>query len=536
MIKPFSIKAVLFDFDGTLTKPGALDFRAIKQSLGCPLEMLILEYIEQLDEAERPKALTVLSEFESAAARASEPNRGAEALVCRIRSLGLPMGIITRNSLAAVHLALENFRGVTVSDFKHIGSRDDPVAPKPSPEGIFFAAEKLGVRVDEILVVGDYWIDVQAGQEAGAVTVFLDNGKIRLPEDIKSHFTVSNLSEVDAIVQLGRPLPAGKLSNEVLERFLTPFQLMDSSVLIGPGVGEDVAAVLPEPSNAIVLKSDPITFVADAVDQYVIEVNANDIATAGATPRWFLTTLLFPVGTTPSAIGHVMQSLADRCKQRRIVLCGGHTEVTDAVTRPVVSGMMVGTVPIIKLIDKKKMAPGDHILLTKKVALEGTAILAREFGKKLLSLGGTGEEIRAAGPLLSQISILEEARLAAETDGIHGLHDITEGGVATALQELSIAGNHQLQVHMDAVPIHPLTEKFCNLLDLDPLGLIGSGSLLIVCTPGAADIIMEKVQAAGIDIACIGRVLGNGRGVEALQKGQPVPWPVFDRDELSKLF
>lgn len=536
ILKPFCIKAVIFDFDGTLTKPGALDFSTIKQAIGCPLDRPVLEYLESVDSARRSKAMGLLDKFETSAARASISNKGAETLVMRIRELGIPVAILTRNSLASVHLALENFSNLSASDFDYIVSRDDPVKPKPSPEGILLIARKLGVKPSEILVVGDYLFDVQAGHAADAVTVYLDPAGTGLPPDVVSHFKVSDLSEVGAILQLGLPLPGGKLPNDLLAWFLTPFQPQDPSVLIGPGVGEDVAAVMPEGSDVIILKSDPITFVGDAINQYAVGVNANDIATAGAMPRWFLTTLLFPVGTTPSAVGHLMQSMAQLCAQKGITLCGGHTEITDAVTRPVVSGMMVGTVSKDKLIDKKRMAAGDRILLTKKVAVEGTAILAREFEKRLLSRGVTPEEISEASGLLSQISILAEARLAAETGGVHGLHDVTEGGLATAVQELSIAGGHRIHINIDSVPMYSLTKKFCNLLNLDPLGLIGSGSLLIVCAPDAADTIFEKVRAVGIDITRIGTVVRSGSGVDAFRKGQPAIWPVFERDELSKLF
>ncbi len=536
IIRPFSIKAVVFDFDGTLTKPGALDFSTIKKAIACPPDMPVLEYLESADAMKCRHATHLLDAFEAAGAKASRPNVGAERLVRKIRRLGIPVAVLTRNSLAPIYCALENFSYLTADDFACICTRDEPVRPKPSPEGLFFIAEKLGVNVAELLVVGDYRFDIQAGHAAGAVTVYLDHNGAGLPQDLESHFTISDLSEILPILQLGRPLLGGKLPNEMLAQFIMPFQSQDPSVLIGPGVGKDIAAVLPGPSDVVILKSDPITFVAESIDQYAVQINANDIATAGATPRWFLTTLLFPVGTPPSAIGHAMQSMAVLCKKQGIILCGGHTEITDAVTRPVVSGMMVGTVPKERLIDKKSMKAGDSILFTKRVAVEGTAILAREFEKKLLSLGVPAEEIKGARALLSQISILAEARMASETEGIHGLHDVTEGGIATAVQEFSISGGHRIRIDVDAIPIHPLTEKFCRLLNLDPFGLIGSGSLLIACSSDAADILLEKVRATGIEITLIGEVLDTGEGVEAYRNGQPTAWPVFSRDELGKLY
>ena len=161
-------------------------------------------------------------------------------------------------------------------------------------------------------------------------------------------------------------------------------------------------------------------------DTFGYHINANDIATSGAAPRWFLTTLLFPVGSTPSGIWHVMESLHDTCRGRGITLCGGHTEITDAVSRPVITGFMAGTVSRSGLIDKRNMCTGDKILLTKGVAVEGTAIIAREFGNRLLELGMTEEELRSCRQYLSDISILQEAKIASECPGVHAMQDIPE--------------------------------------------------------------------------------------------------------------
>jgi len=112
--KPLSLKAVLFDFDGTLTRPGALNFEAIRKTLECPPGMPILEYIESLpDAAGRQRLFAQLDRFETEAAAGSEPNDGAEELISWLRSQGLRLGIITRNSRRSVERTLENFAAVT---------------------------------------------------------------------------------------------------------------------------------------------------------------------------------------------------------------------------------------------------------------------------------------------------------------------------------------------------------------------------------------------------------------------------------------
>lgn len=353
---------------------------------------------------------------------------------------------------------------------------------------------------------------------------------------IESDYTISNLGELKNIVRMGIPLPAGKFPNDLLKGILEKFASDDPSVIVSPGIGEDTAAVNVGGEEVLILKSDPITFATDAIGHYAVLVNANDIATSGAVPRWFLTTLLFPCGTTGSQICHVIYELQEVCSQWGITLCGGHTEITDAVTRPVVTGMLAGTVAKQNLIDKRNIRSGDRVLLTKGVAVEGTSIIAREFGDRLAELGMTKNEIETCKGFLSRISILEEARIASCSHGTSAMHDVTEGGVATALEELSIAGRHRIRIHLDKIPVFPETEKICSLLDIHPLGLIGSGSVLICCRQHSAESLIQNIRESGRDVICIGEVTEPGSGIEALKNGHPAEFPQFAADEITRLF
>jgi len=535
--KMLALKAVLFDFDGTLTRPGALDFAAIKRTIGCPLEIPILEFIENLPtQNQRQKALQTLDQFEMEAAAKSKPNQNVEKVLPWLRSQDLRLGVISRNSLGSIKRTLQNFKQIKAADFNVLISRDDPARPKPHPDGVILAAQMLGVKPQEILVVGDYIFDIQAGKNAGATTVLLDNHTPNPEFSRQSDYTISDVDGLAKIVRQRLPLPPGKLPNDLLHDFLAQFPINDPSLLIRPGVGEDTAAIGLENSEVLILKSDPITFVSEAIGNYAVIINANDIATSGATPRWFLTTLLFPDGTTAHEIGQVMQDIQSVCARCKITLCGGHTEITDAVRRPVVTGMLVGTVAKDDLIDKRRMRKGDRILLTKGVAVEGTAILAREFGTRLRDLGMAQAEIDTCRDFLSNISILDEARLAGGPGEITAMHDVTEGGLATAVEELSTAGQHKIRIQMDKIPFYAQTERICRLLGIAPLGLIGSGSLLIACKKDGSHRVEERIRKAGIDVACIGQVLEAGRGIQAVRDNQSVAWPRFEVDELARLF
>jgi hydrogenase expression/formation protein HypE len=535
--RPFCVKAVLFDFDGTLTKPGALNFLLLKETIGCPADTPVLEFIESLPTRfQRDDASAVLARFEKEAAVISKPNPGVQDLIHYLRSKGLAVGIITRNTLLSIKRSLKNFEDIDLSAFDVVISRETPVRHKPSGDGIILAAEMLNIDVQQIIMVGDYIFDIHAGQEAGCITVFINYKTAPVAEKIDSDFIVSGFEEIKDIVRLGLPLSPGKLPNDLLENFLAGFSFNDPSVLINAGVGEDAAAVNIVQEEILVIKSDPITFATDSIGHYAVLINANDIATSGAAPRWFLTTLLFPPGVTPSAVRQVMQELETMCRRWGITLCGGHTEITDAVSRPVITGMMVGTVTKDRLVDKRNIQPGDSVLLTKALAVEGTAVIARDHGDRLSVFGMSESEIETAKQLLSSISILEEAKIVSDSGWGTAMHDVTEGGLSTALLELSIAGGYGIQINVDDIPVFPLTEKICRLLHIDPMGLIGSGSLLICCRRKKSESLMKKIKSAGIDIARIGEVLEPGCGIKAVSKTGAATWPSFEVDEITRLY
>lgn len=526
----------MFDFDGTLTRPGALDFSVIKPVIGCPDSVPVLEYMEGItDPARLEKINQVLETFELDGATASMPNTGAEDLLGWIKKIGLPVGILTRNSRISVVRALESFSDFSLEDIDALVTREDPVRIKPSGEGVRWIADQLKVPPAHILMVGDFLFDIEAGRRAGSLTAYLSNHN-PLPEGVNADFVVDTLDQLKPVITEGLSLPAGKLPNVFLNDLLRQYQVNDPSVLIGPSVGEDTAAVDISGNAVLVLKSDPITFATEAIGRYAVLINANDLATAGAKARWMLATLLLPRGFSRSQVRKVFADLNQACTEQCVTLCGGHTEITDAVHRPVVSGMMAGTLERKDLIRKRRMMPGDRVLITKGVAVEGTAIIAAEFRSLLLEKGMPPHEIDAAARFKEWLSILPEARIAWQVEGVSALHDVTEGGVATALWELSRAGGKGIRIFLDQMPVFPETRHMGDLLGIDPLGLIGSGSLVIACRPDSAPLLVAELKKNAIPVTDIGEVLSSGQEIQAEEKGVSVPWPVFDGDEITRLF
>jgi hydrogenase expression/formation protein HypE len=264
-------------------------------------------------------------------------------------------------------------------------------------------------------------------------------------------------------------------------------------------------------------------------------VNANDIAASGGEPRWLLTTVLLPTGTTPSEAAALLNGISATAANENIVLVGGHTEVSDVVRRPVVSATMLGVVRRADLRDKREALPGDKVILTKQLAAEGTALLSRELGERLRALGMNDSELEDCRRLLDRLSIVPEARLATRFAGVRALHDVTEGGLATALRELAVACHHGITVHRERIPVFLETARVCELLGVDPLGLIASGSLLICSRPSEAAAVATVLHDAFIEAVEIGEVGEPGGGVTALESGRPAPWPEFAVDEAARV-
>jgi hydrogenase maturation factor len=331
---------------------------------------------------------------------------------------------------------------------------------------------------------------------------------------------------------LSPALRPGKLPPRLLVRLLRLRGAPDRRVVIGPGCGED-AAVIALGRLRLVLKSDPVTFTSTEIGWYAVQVNANDVAVMGARPCWFQPTILLPPGTSSSRADTIMREIDAACRGLGIAVTGGHTEVTDAVTRPIVAGDMQGLLIGSRIIGAASARVGDLVLMTKSAGLEGTTILATERAKEL-TRRIPGSVLRAARRFHHRpgISVVREATIAAELRA-SAMHDPTEGGVRAALHEIAYASSRRLTIDLDRVPVLPETQQLCRHFRIDPLGLIGSGALLATTGPSRAERLLEAWKRRGIHAAVIGRV-ERGRGVRALRRGRDVPFPWIAQDEIVK--
>jgi hydrogenase maturation factor len=304
-----------------------------------------------------------------------------------------------------------------------------------------------------------------------------------------------------------RILPVGKVPRDLLERLLAQAPTQDPHIVLGPGIGLD-CAVVEVGDTLLVLKSDPITFAADAIGWYVVQVTANDLATTGATPRWLLITMLLPEGRTTARLAErISQDVYRACREIGVMVIGGHTEITARLDRPILVGTLIGEVQREMLVTPQGARAGDRILLTKGVPIEATAILAREFPERARQALSTAELRRARKFLYDPgISVLRDAQIALQAGQVSAMHDPTEGGLATALWELAEASGRSLTIDVRAVPIPPLAARICRAFDLDPLTAIASGALLLTTPASDAAQIRRALTAAGMSCADIGEV------------------------------
>jgi hydrogenase expression/formation protein HypE len=331
-------------------------------------------------------------------------------------------------------------------------------------------------------------------------------------------------------------MKVGKLSQVDLQRMLDTISIKDPRVLVGPKIGED-AAFIDSGDNILIAAADPITFTSDRIGEYAVQINANDVAACGATPRWFLANVLLPTSYNTEEVHSLFTQMTNACNNLGASLIGGHTEVIDKIEQPIIAGCMLGEVERNKEIRTSGALPGDVIVITKGIAIEGTSILAREHSERLEKVGISAEIIEKAKSLLDNpgISIVKDAMTAVRAEAeVHAMHDLTEGGLATALWELASAAEIGLRVDSRCIPILGETAHICQLLNLDPMGLLASGSLLITVPPAGVPFLVQDLFQEGISSSIIGNCLPKSEDVRLTLPTGSISIPTFERDELAR--
>jgi hydrogenase expression/formation protein HypE len=309
-----------------------------------------------------------------------------------------------------------------------------------------------------------------------------------------------------------------KLSNDLLRRVVfANLGVKDADIIIGPRVGED-AAIVRVGDKYLAMHTDPITGAIENIGWLAINIVANDIAVRGIKPRWFLLTLLLPSNIDEDGVRQIMGDANRALIELSASLIGGHTEYAPGIDRIIASTTAVGVGE--RYVTTSGARVGDLVLVTKYVAMEGTAILASDFGDSLISKGVPREIIDRAKGFIKYVSVVKEALEIA--DLADAMHDPTEGGLLQGLLEVAEASGVRLRVNVDNVPILPETRTVFNTLGLDPLKSLSSGMLIAVIPREAMATAQERLERAGINYSIIGEVVGGEPAVELTKDGKTI--------------
>lgn len=296
-------------------------------------------------------------------------------------------------------------------------------------------------------------------------------------------------------------------------------------VRIKSGVGED-CCVIDYGEYECAVSTDPITGAEINSGRLAVHINCNDIASTGVEPIGIMITILAPETAQIQDIKRIMREVDEEAKKLNIEVLGGHTEVTKAVNKLVLSCTVIGKGKKGAAVATSGAKPGDDILVTKDLCLEGTYITVNEYKQHFKGVL-SNDEVKEAETYLERISVVKEGLIAGKF-GVNSMHDITEGGVLGALWEVAEASGTGFEVYYDKMPFTETTIKVCSSVDIDPLRLISSGSMLITCENGGK--LVELLKEHGIKATIIGKITENGgylyRNMEKIKVDPP------ERDEL----
>jgi len=334
----------------------------------------------------------------------------------------------------------------------------------------------------------------------------------------------------------------GKLKHKYLARMLKDFASdsinQDKRVIMGSKIGED-AAVIDMGNKYLVAKTDPITFTSNEIGYYAVNVNVNDVVCMGANPKWFQSTILLPEnGTTIELIEKIFKNIYDACKAMDISVIGGHTEISLGLERPIVIGSLLGEVEKEKLVLTSGAEPGDALVLTKGVFIEGTSIIGREKEHFLVKKEYSSDFIEKCKNYLYHpgISVFKEALLANQHFHIKSMHDPTEGGLATGIAEIAMASNTGALIYEKNIKILPEPLELSKIFNLNPLNTISSGSLLIILEKKDSSELINLLRKNRIDAEIIGEVKPKKEGLRIEEKdGKIKPLEYSETDEITKI-
>ena len=336
-------------------------------------------------------------------------------------------------------------------------------------------------------------------------------------------------------MELKVKLPIGKLSHNLLKEIIYKrLGNIRPDVVLGPGIGLD-SAIVESGDKYIYVTTDPITASKELIGTLCVYVTTNDLVATGALPKWLLIDALLNKGITTEELRKIFDDVNEACKFIDIGVVGGHTEVTPYLDRPILIGTAIGTSN--KMLSREPES-GDIIIMTKSVGIEGAVIISYEFTQLLEDSGVSDSVINRNRELLNMVTVVPEAKVLFESiyDEIVALHDPTEGGIYTALNELLESLKCGAVIYEDNIIVSPDVREVTDALRLNPYHLLSSGCLVALIKKDFAEYALKELRAHGIDSAIIGEIKDIEFGRKVVRGNKVTDLPVKVEDEIWKLF
>mgnify|MGYP002276666365 CR=1 FL=1 len=297
-------------------------------------------------------------------------------------------------------------------------------------------------------------------------------------------------------------------------------------VAVGPGHGIDFGVVTVG-EQAVAMAADPL-FVplelgVERAAWYGLHIVLSDVALSGLAPTHLAVTVTLPADADLDTFAAVWTHVHEAAAAENVAIATGHTGRYEGCGYPYIGGgtaMAVGDPA--DVIVPTDAAPGDAVLVTQGPAVETVGVLATRFGDRLPVDDAT---LAAARDRFWEISVVDDARIAADTGAVTAMHDATERGLDNAFHELAAAAGVALDVDRAAVPVGPGVQAVCEALDIDPWTASSEGTVVLTVDPDGVDAVLEAFAAADVRAARVGTVR-EGTGVTV--DGAPLSEPTTD--------
>ncbi len=311
----------------------------------------------------------------------------------------------------------------------------------------------------------------------------------------------------------------GKISQSVFKEDVMNLCGADrKEVLCGPAFGVDTAIIDLGEGQSLAVSSDPLSLIP-ALGMEVsawlsVHLLANDMSTTGFAPQYAQFVLNLPVSLSRQDFRDYWAHIHKICNNHGIAITGGHTgQVPGQESTISGGGTMFLKAPHHQIMTSNQAQPGDCIIVTKEVALSSTALLARAFPKMVRPKCGLDVQQQASENFW-KLSVLKEGTTAAATlhpnSELHAMHDVTEGGVLGAINEMADASGCGFSVVVDKLPVSNEIRMVADLFEIDPFVSIGAGSMLMAVKKGHERILIEKLSDEGIPATVVGEFTEHG--------------------------